>query len=64
MGYSVGLALFMLLLPESPSFLLKQRRYQELTRVILEIGDSNGVSEKDMELELAQVDSVVSSKSS
>ena len=58
-SYLVGLVFFMIFLRQSPSFLLKQHKYQELRQVIREIGVSNGVSESNIELALTDVESVI-----
>lgn len=57
--YFVGLLLLMLLLPESPSYLLKQGKVQDLKRVIVGMAKSNDLSEDQIKKTLIDLDSVI-----
>lgn len=61
LSYLVGIIMVLLFLPESPSFLLKQQKYCELRKVIKSIAKTNGLSQNDLEVALAGVNSVIKS---
>lgn len=54
-----GLFLILFLLPESPSFLLKQLKYGKLKQVMTEISKFSGLAPAGIEQVLSEVDSVI-----
>ena len=57
--YLLGFLLMTFLFPESPSFLLKQHKYEHLKQVIKGIASTNGLSQTDIDQALDDLDSVI-----
>ena len=58
-SYLLGFLLVIFLIPESPSFLLKQHKHEQLKEVIKGIASTNGLSQTDIDQALDDLDSVI-----
>ena len=61
--YLVGFLFILVLIPESPSYLLKQNKIRELRKVIRKIAQTNGLSGDQTNTVLADLDHVIECKS-
>ena len=61
--YLAGFLLILVLIPESPSYLLEQNKIRQLRRVIRSIAQTNGLSQDQIDTVLVDLDSVIECKS-
>lgn len=59
--YFFGFLMVMLLIPESPSYLLKQGKEQELKTVILSIAKTNNLGKEEIKKSMISLDSLIES---